>query len=96
MRRAELERSNQRRQAVGVVRQAETFRQIRGAARPGFVPGDDGELVAQAGKLRLPETTVRGSTVHQHQRRALADSLVGYLQPARPDDLHRRDLRAHV
>ena len=88
VRRAERERLDQRREAVRVVRQAEVRRHIRGAARARLVPGDDRELVGQGGELRLPHAAVLGGAVHEHQRRPLADALVGDLEPVRPDDLH--------
>jgi hypothetical protein len=96
VRRAERERLDQRREAVRVVRQAEIRRHIRGAARPRLVPGDDRELAGQRGELRLPQAAVLGGAVHEHQRRPLADALVGDLQPVRPDDLHRRNRSARA
>ena len=90
VRRAERERLDQRREAVRVVRQAEIRGHIGGAARPRLVPGDDRELVGQGGELRPPHAAVRGGAVHEHQRRPLADALIGDLEPVRPDDLHRR------
>ena len=92
MRGAERERFDQRREAVRVIREAETRRHIRGAARPRLVPGYDRELVSQGGELRLPHPAVLGRAVHEHQRRPLADALVGDLEPVRPDELHRHNV----
>jgi len=83
---------DQRREAICVVGQAELRRHIRGAPRPGLVPADDRELVGQGGELRAPYAVVVTGTVHEQQRRALADALVGDLKPARPDDLHGRNV----
>ena len=94
VRRAERECLDQRREAARVVRQAEIRRQVRGAARAGLVPGDDRELVGQGGELRLPCAAVLGGAVHEHQRRPVADTPVGDLEPMRPDELHRRNLLA--
>ncbi len=90
VRRAERDLLDQRRKTVCVVREAEVRGHVRGATRPRLVPGDHSELVRQVGHLRPPHATVDGGTVYQYERRPLADPLVGDLEPARPDDLHRR------
>ena len=90
---AERERFDQLREAVRVVLQAEICWHIRRAARPRLVPSHDRELVGQSRELRLRQAPIRGGTVHEHQRRSLADTLVGDLEPVRPDTLHRRNLR---
>ena len=92
VRRAERNRVDQRRKAVRVVREAEIRGHVRGAARPRLVPGNDGELVRQGGQLRLPHATVHGGTVYEHQRRPFAGTLIGDLEPVRPNDLHRRNV----
>ena len=94
MRRAERERLDQGREAVRVAGEAEIRGHIRGTPRPGLIPGDNRELVGQGGELRSPHAAVLGDAVHEHERRPLADVLVGDLEPVRPDDLHRRDLHA--
>ena len=94
VRRAQRERLDQRRQAVRVVGQTESLGQVGGVARSGFVPRDDRELVGQAGELRPPDASVLGGAMDQHQRRALAEALVGDLKPVRTNDLHRRNLHA--
>jgi len=63
VRRSELEDLDQRRKAVGVVRQAEVRRDVRGAACSWFVPGDDRELVSEGGELRPPDSTVLGGAI---------------------------------
>jgi hypothetical protein len=75
---------------MGVLRDSENDRQIRGAPRAGLVPGDDGQFVRQGGELRLPHAAVVAGAVHEHQRRPRAGALVGDLEPVRPDDLHHR------
>jgi hypothetical protein len=90
--RAERERLDQRREAVRVVRQAEIRGHIGGVARARLVPGHDGELVRQRGELRPPQAAIRGGAVYEHQRRPLADALVGDLESVRQGDPHRRNL----
>ncbi len=92
--RPELERLDQRREAVRVIREAEIRGHVRGAARPRLVSGDDPELVGQRGELRPPDATVLGGTAYEHERQPLANALVGDLEPIRSDDLHRRTLQA--
>jgi hypothetical protein len=92
--RPQIERTDQRREAVGVVRQAEIRGHVRGATRPRLVPGHDGELLGQGGELRLPHAGIHRGAVHEHERRPFADALVGDLEPVRPNDLHRRNLHA--
>lgn len=89
---AERQRVDQRREAIGVVRQAEVRRHIRGAARPRLVPGDDAELVGQGSELRPPHPAVIAGAVHEQQRRSLTDALIGDLKPVRLEDLHRRQV----
>lgn len=89
---AKRERLDHCHEAARVLPEAEIRRHIRGAPRSRLVPGDDRKLVGQGVELRLPHAAVLGSTVHEHQRRPLADALVGDLEPVRPDDLHRRNL----
>ena len=94
MRRPELEHSNQGREAVRVVRQAEVVGHVRRATCPWLVPGDNRELVRQGSELGLPHATVNGGAVDEHERRPFADALVGDLEPARLNDLHRSNLHA--
>ena len=54
----EIERVDQRREAVGVVRQGEIRGHVRRATRPRLVPGDDSELVGQGGELWPPRTEI--------------------------------------
>ncbi len=88
VRRTERDLLDQRRETVCVVREAEVRGHVRGATRPGLVPSDHGELVLQACELRLPDPAIHRASVHEDERRPLADPLVGDLEPARPDDLH--------
>jgi hypothetical protein len=92
VRRTERDRLDQRREAARIVRQAEHRRQVRGAARAWLVPRNDRELVGQRGELGLPHATVLGGSMHQHQRRPVADTPIGDLEPVSPDDLHHRNL----
>jgi hypothetical protein len=92
---AERKRLDQRRKAVRVIRQPEFHRQIGGAASPRLIPGDDGELTGQCGQLRLPHAAVFGGAVDEHQRRPLADALVGDVEPVRTEDLHCRNLSGY-
>jgi hypothetical protein len=89
VRRPGRNRLDQHREAVRVVREREIRGHIRGAARAWLVPRDHRELVGQRGALRLPHATVHGGAVYEHQRRPLADALVGDHEPLRPYDLHR-------
>ena len=88
------ERVDNRREAVRVVGQVEARGHIVRAARARLVPGDDGELVCQGRKLRPPHAAVHPGAVHKHERRPLADALVGDLDAIRPNDLHGRNLHA--
>jgi hypothetical protein len=64
------------------------------SGRPRLVSGDDPELVGRRCELRSPDATVLGGTAYEHERRPLANALVGDLEPIRSDDLHRRTLYA--
>ena len=88
VRRPEPQRLDQRREPVREARQVEAFGQVGGPAGPWLVPGHDGELVGQAGELRLPDAAVLGRAVDQDQERPLADPLVGDPEPVRLDKLH--------
>ncbi len=94
VRRAERDRLDQRREAVRVLRQAETRGHVRGAARPRLVPGDDRELVGQSSQLRLPYPTILGAAVHEDERRPLAHPLIRELESVRPHDLHPPNLHS--
>ena len=91
---AEGERLDHPREAMRVVGQAEARRQIVRAARAGLVPGDDRELVGQSRELGLPHAAVDPGAVHEHERRPVADALVGDLEPVRANDLHDVNLHA--
>ena len=82
----------QRRKAVRVVRQAEVRGHVRGATGPRLVPGNDGVLVREGGRLWLPHAAVHGRTVNEHQRPPFAQTLIGDLEPVRPNDLHRHNV----
>ena len=84
---AERQRLDHGCEAVRIVAEAESRRDVRGAACPGLVPGNDGELVGQRIELRLPDATIVAGAVHEHERRTPA-ALVGDLEPGRPNDLH--------
>jgi hypothetical protein len=94
MGRPEIELADQRREAVGVVRQAEIRRHVRRATRPRLIPGDDGELVGQGSELWAPHTGIHRGAVHEHERRPFAGTLIGNLEPVAPHDLHCRNLQA--
>ena len=83
---------DQRRKAVRVVRQAEVRGHVRGATGPRLVPGNDGVLVREGGRLWLPHAAVHGRTVNEHQRPPFAQTLIGDLEPVRPNDLHRHNV----
>ena len=88
----EIKRLEQRGKRIRETRQAEALRQVGRPARPRLVPRDDGELVGQTGKLRLPDAAVLGRAVDQDQRRPLTDPLVGDPEPAHLDRLHLRNV----
>ena len=94
MRWPEIERDDQGRKAVRVVRQREIRGHVRRATRPRLVPRDDGELVRQRGELWPPHAGIHRGAVHEHERRPFADALVGDLEPVRPNDLHLLNLHA--
>ena len=88
MRGPELEGFDQRCEPVRKVRQVEALRRVGGPASPWLVPGHDGELVGQAGKLRLPDAAVLGRAVDKDQGGPLTDPLVGDRESVRLDKLH--------
>lgn len=92
MRGAQIECLDQRRKAIGIVRQAEARRNVLRATGSRLVPRDHGEIAAQRRDLRPPEPAVGGGAVGEHERRALAGELVGDLHPVRLDELHCRTL----
>ena len=49
---------------------------------------------AKAASCDRPDATVLGGTAYEHERRPLANALVGDLEPIPLDDLHRRTLYA--
>jgi hypothetical protein len=55
---SEREGLDQPRQGVGVVAEAEVSGHVGRAARAGFVPSDDRELIGQGGQLGLPDSAV--------------------------------------
>jgi len=55
MRGAELDRLDQRREAVRVLREAKISGYVRGTARARLVPSNDRELVGQRSELGLPD-----------------------------------------
>ena len=88
MRGAELDRLDQRREAVRVLREAKISGYVRGTARARLVPGNDRELVGQRGELGLPDAAVLPGSVHKRHRRSFADALVRDLEPAYPDNVY--------
>ena len=96
VRRAERDRFDQRRQAAGVLGQAELRGHVGRPARAGLIPGDDRKLVRECGDLRPPQAAVRGGTMHEHQGRPLAGALISDLESARADDLHDRNLHTRA
>jgi hypothetical protein len=92
VRRPQIERVDERRKAVRIVRENEIRGDVRRVTCARFVPGHEGELVSQPGELWLPHPRVRRGPVHKHQWRALADVLVGDLEPVRPNELHLLNL----
>src|SRR5512132_4137282 len=88
MRRAELDRLDQRREAVRVLREAEISGYVRGTACARPIPSNDRELVGQRSELGLPDAAVLPGSMHKRQRRSFADALVRDLEPAYPDNVH--------
>src|SRR6266480_6213395 len=66
MRGAELERLDQRREAVRVFSETEIGGYVRGTARARLVPSNDRELVGQRSELGLPDAAVLPGSVHKH------------------------------
>src|SRR5206468_348540 len=88
MRGAELDRLDQRREAVRVLRETEVGGYVRGTACARLIPSNDRELVGQRSELGLPDAAVLPGSVHKHQRQSFTDALVRDLEVACRDDVH--------
>ena len=90
MRLAQTESVDEPGQAVRVARHAEALRSIRRTARAGCVPGHHGELVRECFDLAMPtRPAVTDVAVHEHQRWAMACTLIGDAEPVDLDLVHR-------